>query len=155
MSEGKVIHGSHNASGLRFAVVVAKFNDLITERLLAGAKGTLEQNGAKTIDVFWVPGAFEVPLMALKVAESKKYDGIVCLGAVIRGSTTHYDYVCNEAVKGISHVNLKTGIPASFGVLTVENLEQAFERAGSKLGNKGAEAALATLEMVNLIKTIS
>lgn len=155
MSEGKTIQGSHKADGLRFAVVVAKFNDLITERLLSGAKGTLEQNGAKTIDVYWVPGAFEIPLMALKAAESKKYDGIVCLGAVIRGSTTHYEYVCNEAVKGIGHVNLQTGIPTSFGVLTVENLEQAFERAGSKLGNKGSEAALATLEMVNLIKTIS
>lgn len=155
MSEGKTIIGTLRGDGLRFAVVVAKFNDLITERLLAGAKGTLEQSGARVIDVYWVPGAFEIPLMALKVAESKKYDGIVCLGAVIRGSTTHYDYVCNEAVKGISHVNLQTGIPASFGVLTVENLEQAFERAGSKLGNKGSEAALATLEMVNLIKTIS
>lgn len=154
MTEGKTFHGSHKAEGLRFAVVVAKFNDLITERLLAGAKGTLEQNGAKVVDTFWVPGAFEIPLMALKVAQSKKYDGIVCLGAVIRGSTTHYDYVCNEAVKGISHINLTTGIPTSFGVLTVENLEQAFERAGSKLGNKGSEAALATLEMVNLIKNL-
>ncbi len=154
MVEEKIYQGSHNASGLNFAIVVAKFNDLITERLMNGAKGTLAQNGAKLIDVFWVPGAFEIPLMALKLAQSKKYDGIVCLGAVIRGSTTHYDYVCNEAVKGISHVNLHTGVPASFGVLTVENLEQAFERAGSKLGNKGSEAALATLEMVNLIKSL-
>lgn len=154
MSASQTIVGSHNATGLKFGIVVAKFNDLITERLLAGAKGTLEQAGAEKIDIVWVPGAFEIPLAALKMAQSKKYDGIVCLGAVIRGSTTHYDYVCNEAVKGISHVNLHTGVPASFGVLTVENLEQAFERAGSKLGNKGSEAALASLEMVNVLKKI-
>ncbi|MCK6595440.1 MAG: 6,7-dimethyl-8-ribityllumazine synthase [Bacteriovoracaceae bacterium] len=154
MSTGQTIIGSHDAAGLKFGIVVAKFNDLITERLLAGAKGTLEQAGAEKIDIVWVPGAFEIPLAALKMAQSKKYDGIVCLGAVIRGSTTHYDYVCNEAVKGISHVGLQTGVPASFGVLTVENLEQAFERAGSKLGNKGSEAAMATLEMVNVLKKI-
>lgn len=154
MSTGQTIIGSHDAAGLKFGIVVAKFNDLITERLLAGAKGTLEQAGAEKIDIVWVPGAFEIPLAALKMAQSKKYDGIVCLGAVIRGSTTHYDYVCNEAVKGISYVGLQTGVPASFGVLTVENLEQAFERAGSKLGNKGSEAAMATLEMVNVLKKI-
>lgn len=154
MSTGQTIIGSHDAAGLKFGIVVAKFNDLITERLLAGAKGTLEQAGAEKIDIVWVPGAFEIPLAALKMAQSKKYDGIVCLGAVIRGSTTHYDYVCNEAVKGISQVGLQTGVPASFGVLTVENLEQAFERAGSKLGNKGSEAAMATLEMVNVLKKI-
>lgn len=154
MSNGQTIIGNHNATGLKFGIVVAKFNDLITERLLAGAKGTLEQAGAEKIDIVWVPGAFEIPIAALKMAQSKKYDGIVCLGAVIRGSTTHYEYVCNEAVKGIGHVNLHTGVPTSFGVLTVENLEQAFERAGSKLGNKGSEAALATLEMVNVLKKI-
>ncbi len=152
MTQSRVFHGSHNAQGLKFAVVVSKFNDLITERLLHGAKSVLEQSGADVVDVYWVPGAFEIPLMALSLAESKKYDGLVCLGAVIRGSTTHYEYVCNEAVKGIGQINMTTKVPTSFGVLTVENLEQAFERAGSKLGNKGTEAALATLEMVNLLK---
>ncbi len=150
----KVIQGSHDGKGLKFVIVVSKFNDLITERLAKGAKETLEQSGSSEIDMVWVPGAFEIPLAALTLAESKKYDGVVCIGAVIRGSTTHYEYVCNEAVKGISHVGLKTGIPTSFGVLTVENLEQAFERAGSKLGNKGSEAAMACLEMATLLKKL-
>ena len=151
------IEGNLNAEGKKFAIVASRFNDLIVEKLTSGASDALVRHGASVndVDTIYVPGAFEIPLAALTVAKTGKYDGIVCVGAVIRGSTTHYDYVCNEVAKGISHVSLTTGVPCAFGVLTTENLEQAFERAGSKAGNKGAESAVAVIEMVNLLNKIS
>jgi 6,7-dimethyl-8-ribityllumazine synthase len=151
------IEGNLNAAGKKFVIVAARFNDLIVEKLTNGAHDALVRHGASAqdVDIVYVPGAFEIPLAALTLAKTKKYDGIVCVGAVIRGATTHYDYVCNEAAKGISHVSLTTGIPCAFGVITTENLEQAFERAGSKAGNKGYESAVAMIEMVNLINQIS
>ena len=151
------IEGNLDASGKRFAIVAARFNDLIVEKLSNGAHDALIRHGAHAdhVDTIYVPGAFEIPLAALALAKTGKYDGIICVGAVIRGATTHYDYVCNEAAKGISHVALSTGIPCAFGVLTTENLEQAFERAGSKAGNKGYESAVAIIEMVNLLHKIS
>lgn len=151
------IEGNLNAEGKKFAIVAARFNDLIVEKLTAGANDALIRHGASSndIDTVYVPGAFEIPLAALTLAKTGKYDGIVCVGAVIRGATSHYDYVCNEAAKGISHVSLTTGVPCAFGVITTENLEQAFERAGSKAGNKGYESAVAIIEMVNLINKIS
>jgi len=151
------IEGNLNAEGLKFAIVASRFNDLIVEKLTAGASDALVRHGAnlQDVDTVFVPGAFEIPLAALALAKSGKYDGIVCVGAVIRGATTHYDYVCNETAKGISHVSLTTGIPCSFGVITTENLEQAFERAGSKAGNKGFESAVAVIEMANLLKKIT
>ena len=151
------IEGNLNAEGKKFAIVASRFNDLIVDKLTSGAADALVRHGASVndVDTIYVPGAFEIPLAALTVAKTGKYDGIVCVGAVIRGSTTHYDYVCNEVAKGISHVSLTTGVPCAFGVLTTENLEQAFERAGSKAGNKGAESAVAVIEMVNLLNKIS
>ena len=151
------IEGNLNAEGKKFAIVASRFNDLIVEKLTSGANDALVRHGASVndVDTIYVPGAFEIPLAALTVAKTGKYDGIVCVGAVIRGSTTHYDYVCNEVAKGISHVSLTTGVPCAFGVLTTESLEQAFERAGSKAGNKGAESAVAVIEMVNLLNKIS
>lgn len=150
------IVGNLVASGLKFGIVNARFNDFINERLLAGAVDTLVRHGAAESDIttVWVPGAFEIPVVAKKMAESGKYDAIICLGTVIRGSTTHYDYVCNEAVKGIGAISLQTGVPVMFGVLTVESIEQAIERAGTKLGNKGGECALGAIEMVNVLKQI-
>ena len=149
--EGKLV-----AKNARIGIVVARFNEFITSKLLSGAMDALkrhEVDDAK-IDVAWVPGAFEIPLIASRMAKSKKYDAILCLGAVIRGTTTHYDYVCSEVSKGIAHVSLDNDIPVMFGVLTTENLEQAIERAGSKAGNKGFEAAVGAIEMINLIKQI-
>lgn len=153
-TEVNIIEGHMNAEGKKFAIVASRFNSLIVEKLVEGAIDALYRHGAKKedLDVIYVPGAFEIPLAALKFAQTKKYHGIVCVGAVIRGSTTHYDYVCNEVAKGISQVSLQTSIPCAFGVITTENLEQAFERAGSKAGNKGFEAALASIEMVNLLQ---
>jgi 6,7-dimethyl-8-ribityllumazine synthase len=151
------IEGHLNAEGKRFAIVASRFNDLIVEKLTGGAVDGLIRHGANEsdIDTVYVPGAFEIPLAALTLAKTGRYDGIVCVGAVIRGSTTHYDYVCNETAKGISHVSLTTGVPCAFGVITTENLEQAFERAGSKAGNKGYESAVAIIEMVNLLNKIT
>ena len=134
--EGKLI-----AQNIRVGIVAARFNEFITSRLLGGA-----------IDLAWVPGAFEIPLVASKMAKSGKYDAVICLGAVIRGSTSHYDYVCNEVSKGIAAVSLESGIPVLFGVLTTENIEQAIERAGTKAGNKGYDCAVSAIEMVNLIR---
>lgn len=150
------IEGNLNAEGKKFAIVAGRFNHLIVEKLTAGASDALVRHGAfeNDIDTVFVPGAFEIPLAALALAKTGKYDGIVCVGAVIRGATTHYDYVCNEAAKGIAHVSLSTGVPCAFGVITTENLEQAFERAGSKAGNKGYESAVAVIEMVNLLNKI-
>lgn len=148
--------GSLEGTSLRIAVVTARFNDFITERLQAGALDCLKRHGtaADAIDTVAVPGAFELPLVALTLAETGRYHAVICLGAVIRGDTTHYDYVCNEAAKGIAAAGLKTGIPVIFGVVTTENTEQAISRAGGKSGNKGWDAAMTALEMANLLPHI-
>lgn len=149
----KVIEGKLVARPGRFAIVAARFNEFIVSKLVSGAEDTLVRHGANTDDItlVWVPGAFEIPLAALKLARSGDYQAVICVGAVIRGSTTHYDYVCNEVSKGIAQVNLQTGVPVTFGVLTTENIEQAIERAGTKAGNKGADAAIAALELADLM----
>ncbi len=151
-----IIEGNLTAEGLKFGIVVARFNEFITSKLLGGALDTLHRHAAKDddVDVAWVPGAFEIPLAAKKMAESGKYDAVICLGAVIRGSTSHYDYVCNEVSKGVAQVGMSTGVPTIFGVVTTENIEQAIERAGTKAGNKGADGAMAAMEMANLLKNI-
>ncbi len=151
-----IIEGNLTAEGLKFGVVVARFNDFITSKLLGGALDCLHRHGAADdlVDVAWVPGAYEIPLAAKKMAESKKYDAVICLGAVIRGSTSHYDYVCNEVSKGVAQVGMSTGIPTIFGVVTTENIEQAIERAGTKAGNKGVDSAMAAMEMANLLKNL-
>ena len=143
-------------SGLKIAIVAGRFNEFITSKLLGGAIDGLKRHGVEEdqIDVAWVPGAFEIPLIAKKLAKSKKYDAVITLGAVIRGATTHYDYVCNEVAKGVASISLETEIPIIFGVLTTENIEQAIERAGTKAGNKGYECAVAAIEMANLLNTI-
>ena len=147
------IEGSLNASKLKIAIVSARFNEFITSKLLGGAIDCLTRHDINpiNIDEVWVPGAFEIPLAALALAESKKYDAVICLGAVIRGATSHYDIVCSEAAKGVSHASLKTGVPVIFGVLTTDTIEQAIERAGTKAGNKGWDCAMAAIEMGNLI----
>src|SRR5574344_1746782 len=149
-----VIEGFVTAKNLKFGIVTARFNEFITSKLLGGALDTLHRHEAKDedIDVAWVPGAFEIPVVAKKMAESGKYDAVICLGAVIRGSTSHYDYVCNEVSKGFAAAGLGSGIPVMFGVLTTENIEQAIELAVTKAGNKGYDCALGELEMVNLIR---
>ena len=151
-----IIEGNLTAQGLKFGIVVARFNEFITTKLLGGALDMLHRHGAKDedVDAAWVPGAFEIPLAAKKMAESGKYDAVICLGAVIRGSTSHYDYVCNEVSKGVAQVGMSTGVPTIFGVVTTENIEQAIERAGTKAGNKGADGAMAAMEMANLLKNI-
>ena len=143
-------------TGLKTAIVVGRFNDFITSKLLAGSLDGLKRHGVNEadIDVAWVPGAYEIPLIAKKLAATGKYNAIIALGAVIRGSTSHYDYVCNEVAKGIASVSLTHEIPVIFGVLTTENIEQAIERAGTKSGNKGYDAALSAIEMANLVKLI-
>ena len=147
------IEGTLSASKLKVAIVTARFNEFITSKLLGGAVDALTRHDINpaNIDEIWVPGAFEIPLAALTLAESKKYDAVICLGAVIRGSTSHYDYVCNETAKGVSHASLKTGVPVIFGVLTTDTIEQAIERAGTKAGNKGWDAGMAAIEMANLM----
>ncbi len=149
--EGKLV-----ASGGSYAIVVARFNEFITSKLLGGAQDALTRHGVNPadIDVAWVPGAFEIPLIAKKLAETGKYNAIITLGAVIRGSTTHYDYVCSEVAKGVAKVQLDSGVPVIFGVLTTENIEQAIERSGTKAGNKGYEAGVTAIEMANLLKEI-
>ena len=151
-----ILEGNLTAEGLKFGIVVARFNEFITTKLLGGALDTLHRHAAQDsdIDVAWVPGAFEIPLAAKKMAESGKYDAVICLGAVIRGATSHYDYVCNEVSKGVAQVGLSSGVPTIFGVVTTENIEQAIERAGTKAGNKGADGAMAAMEMANLLKNI-
>jgi 6,7-dimethyl-8-ribityllumazine synthase len=141
---------------MKVGIVVARFNEFITSKLLSGAMDGLLRHEVKEedIDVAWVPGAFEIPLIAQKMAKSKKYDAVICLGAVIRGSTSHYDYVCNEVSKGVASVSLASDIPVLFGVVTTENIEQAIERSGTKAGNKGYDCALSAIEMVNLIRGI-
>ncbi|MDM6549687.1 6,7-dimethyl-8-ribityllumazine synthase [Staphylococcus aureus] len=149
--EGKLI-----GKDLKVAIVVSRFNDFITGRLLEGAKDTLIRHDVNedNIDVAFVPGAFEIPLVAKKLASSGNYDAVITLGCVIRGATSHYDYVCNEVAKGVSKVNDQTNVPVIFGILTTESIEQAAERAGTKAGNKGAEAAVSAIEMANLLKSI-
>ncbi|AOH48532.1 6,7-dimethyl-8-ribityllumazine synthase [Selenomonas sp. oral taxon 920] len=148
-----IIEGYISGKGLKFGIIAARFNEFIVSKLVGGALDTLHRHETadSDIDVAWVPGAFEIPLAAKKMAESGKYDAVLCLGAVIRGSTTHYDYVCNEVSKGVAQVGLQTGIPTIFGVVTTENIEQAIERAGTKAGNKGADAAMAAMEMASLL----
>ncbi len=153
----KVFEGKLNAEGLSFAIIVSRFNDFIGERLLGGALDALIRSGAREedIEIFKVPGAFEIPLLAKKLASSGKYNAVICLGAVIRGSTPHFEYVAAEVSKGIALVALETGVPVTFGVLTTDNIEQAIERAGTKAGNKGWDAAIAAIEMANLLKRVS
>lgn len=152
----KTFEGKLVSQDMRVGIVAARFNEFITSKLLSGAMDGLLRHEVKeeNIQVAWVPGAFEIPLIASKMAQSGKYDVVICLGAVIRGSTSHYDYVCNEVSKGIAAVSLQTGVPVMFGVLTTENIEQAIERAGTKAGNKGYDCALGAIEMVNLIRQI-
>ena len=148
-----IIEGYISGKGLKFGIVAARFNEFIVSKLVGGALDTLHRHETadSDIDVAWVPGAFEIPIAAKKMAESGKYDAVLCLGAVIRGSTTHSDYVCNEVSKGVAQVGLQTGVPTIFGVVTTENIEQAIERAGTKAGNKGADAAMAAMEMASLL----
>ena len=149
--EGKLV-----SQNIRVGIVAARFNEFIVNKLVGGAMDALLRHDVREedIDLAWVPGAFEIPLIAKKMAESGKYDAVICLGAVIRGATSHYDLVCNEAAKGIAHVSLDSGVPVIFGVVTTENIEQAIERAGSKAGNKGYDSAMAAIEMVNLVRAI-
>ena len=150
----KTIEGKLIGKGMKFGVVAARFNDFITSKLLEGAMDALIRHGAESDDVSvaWVPGSFEIPLAAQKMAASGKYDAVICLGAVIKGSTDHYDYVCAEVSKGVAQVGLNSGIPVLFGVLTTDNIEQAIERAGTKAGNKGYDVAVSAIEMVDLLR---
>ena len=150
--EGKLV----SENGIKVGIVAARFNEFITSKLVGGALDGLKRENVKDedIDVAWVPGAFEIPLIASKMAKSRKYDAIICVGAVIRGSTSHYDYVCSEVSKGIAQVSLANDLPVMFGVLTTDTIEQAIERAGTKAGNKGFECAQGAIEMVNLIREI-
>jgi 6,7-dimethyl-8-ribityllumazine synthase len=152
----KTLEGKMTAREIRIGIVAARFNEFITSRLVGGALDGLRRHdvGEDCIDVAWVPGAFEIPLIAKKMAKSGKYNAVICLGAVIRGSTSHYDYVCNEVSKGIAAVSMETEVPVMFGVVTTENIEQAIERAGTKAGNKGYDCALGAIEIVNLIRTM-
>jgi 6,7-dimethyl-8-ribityllumazine synthase len=152
----KVFEGNLVAKDIKIGIVAARFNEFIVSKLLGGALDGLKRHNVEEtqIEIAWVPGAFEIPLIAGKMAKSGKYDAVICLGAVIRGNTTHYDYVCSEVSKGVAHVGLEAGIPVMFGVLTTENIEQAIERAGTKAGNKGYDCAVSAIEMVNLIKQI-
>ena len=153
---GNTYEGKLVASGLRFGIVVSRFNELITRRLLAGALDTLERHEAAEdkIDVAMAPGAFELPLVAQKMAESGRYQAVICLAAVIRGATPHFEYVAGEAAKGIAKVSLDTGVPVIYGVVTADSIEQAIERAGAKAGNRGADAARSAIEMANLLKSL-
>ena len=151
--EGKMVAGK---GIMKVGIVAARFNEFIVSKLIGGARDGLLRHDVSEddIDLAWVPGAFEIPVVAKKMAESKKYDAIICLGAVIRGSTSHYDYVCAEVSKGVAQVSMSAGIPVMFGILTTDTIEQAIERAGTKAGNKGYECALGAIEMVNLLKEI-
>lgn len=150
----KTFEGKLQADGLKFGIVISRFNDFITSRLLEGALDTLRRHGGadENVEVAWVPGTFEIPIIAQKMAASKNYDAIICLGSLIRGSTPHFEYLSAEVTKGIAQVGLSTGIPAVFGVITTDSIEQAIERAGTKAGNKGADAARTAIEMANLLK---
>ena len=152
----QVLEGKLVSQDIRVAIVAARFNEFITSKLVSGALDSLKRHDVpeEQISVAWVPGAFEIPLIASKMAKSGRYDAVICLGAVIRGATSHYDYVCSEVSKGIASVSLNSGIPVLFGVLTTDTIEQAIERAGPKAGNKGAECAEGAIEMVNLIRSL-
>ena len=152
----KVFEGKFNGKGTKIAIVAARFNEFITSKLIGGAEDILKRHEVQDDDInlFWVPGAFEIPLIAKKLAQSKKYDAVITLGAVINGSTPHFDYVCAEVSKGVAHVSLESEVPVIFGVLTTNSIEEAIERAGTKAGNKGADAAMTAIEMINLIKGI-
>lgn len=151
-----VIKADLVAKGKKFGIVISRFNEFISAKLLDGCVDTLNRHGIaeKTVDVIWVPGAFEIPMVALKMAKSKKYDAVICLGTVIRGATPHFEFVASEAAKGVAKVSLDTGVPCIFGVITADNIEQAIERAGTKDGNKGRDAALSSIEMANLYAKI-
>lgn len=153
---GHMYEGHLVSEGLRYGIVIGRFNEFITNKLLGGALDALKRHGAKDeeVEVAWVPGAFEIPLAAQRMAQSGKYDAVITLGAVIRGSTPHFDYVCAEVSKGVAAVNMKTGVPTIFGVLTTDSIEQAVERAGTKAGNKGWDAAVTAIEMANLLKQL-
>lgn len=153
----KVYQGALLAQGLKFALVVSRFNEFISSRLLDGAEDALLRHGAREedIEVAWTPGSFEIPLIAQKMAQSKKYNAVICLGAIIRGGTPHFDYVAAEASKGVAKVSLDTGVPVIFGIITADTLEQAIERAGVKEGNMGARAATGAIEMANLLKSLA
>ena len=150
----KVLEGKVVADGAKIGIVAARFNEFIVSKLISGARDGVVRHNVEDDDITlaWVPGAFEIPVMAKKMAESGKYDAVICLGAVIRGATSHYDYVCAEVSKGIASVSLETGVPVMFGVVTTDNIEQAIERAGTKAGNKGYDCALGAIEMINLAK---
>ncbi len=152
----KTLEGKMVVDGIKIGIVAARFNEFIVSKLIGGARDGLLRHDVKEEDITlaWVPGAFEIPVVAKKMAMSGKYDAVICLGAVIRGATSHYDYVCNEVSKGIASVSLESGIPVMFGVVTTENIEQAIERAGTKAGNKGYDCALGAIEMINLMKQI-
>ena len=152
----KTIEGKLTVENEKFCIIVSRFNEFISSKLLSGALDELKRHGVNedNITVVWSPGAFEIPVLAKKCAKSGAYDAIITLGAIIKGSTSHYDYVCAELSKGIAHVSLETGVPVMFGVLTTENIEQAIERAGTKAGNKGSDAAKAAIEMANLVKLV-
>lgn len=147
------IQGHLNADGKKFAIIVSRFNEFITTRLVDGSLDCIERHGGdlNTVDIYWVPGSFEIPTIAAKLAKSKKYDAIICVAAVIRGGTPHFEYVASEVTKGIAHVSLESGLPVIYGVLTCDNIEDAIERAGTKQGNKGWDAALSAIEMANLL----
>ncbi|MFO7958973.1 MAG: 6,7-dimethyl-8-ribityllumazine synthase [Candidatus Brocadiia bacterium] len=157
MGEIKQHQGKLNAAGKRFALVVSRYNEFFSSRLLNGAEDCLLRHGAaeEDLEVFRVPGSFEIPLVARKVAESGRFDAVVCLGAVLRGQTSHFDFVAGECAKGVARVNMDTGVPTIFGVITTETVEQAVDRAGARTGNRGAEAALAAIEMANLVEDIA
>ena len=152
----KVLEGFYEGKGLKMAIVASRFNEFITNKLIGGAEDCLRRHNVEEDDITlaWVPGAFEIPLVAKKLAKSGKYDAIICVGAVIRGATSHYDYVCAEVSKGIASVSLETGIPVLFGVLTTDTIEQAIERAGTKAGNKGYDCAMSALELVHVLRKV-
>jgi len=152
----KTIKASLIAKDKKFGVVVSRFNEFLSSKLVEGAIDTLKQHGVQenSIDIVWVPGSFEIPVIAQKIAKSKKYDAVICLGTIIRGDTPHSDYIASEVAKGVSKVSLDTGVPCAFGVITADNLEQAIERTGTKQGNKGRDAALSAIEMANLLEKL-
>ena len=154
---GKLFEGALLGKGLKFGVVVSRFNEFVTGKLLEGAKDALLRHGVddEDVDIAWVPGSFEIPLVAKSLAQSKRYDAVICLGAVIRGATPHFEYVAAEVAKGIASVSLETGLPVTYGIVTADNLEQAIERAGTKSGNRGFDAAVNAIEMANLVKGVS
>ncbi len=156
MSKNKCFEGMLLGKGLRFGLVVSRFNEFITNKLLEGALDALKRHGVdeNDIEVALVPGSFEIPVIAKKLAQSKRYDAVICLGTVVRGGTPHFDYIATEVTKGIAHVGLETGLPVVYGIITADTLEQAIERAGTKMGNRGSEAAKDAIEMANLLKSI-